>query len=62
VPSWYIVSANDRVISPQMERDLAAQMKAKTTVLQSSHVSLLSHPKQVAAVIEEAVNSVAAAK
>lgn len=62
VPSWYIVSANDRVISPQMERDLAAQMKAKTTVLQSSHVSLLSHPKEVAAVIEEAVTAVAAAK
>ncbi|WBO21807.1 alpha/beta fold hydrolase [Sphingomonas abietis] len=62
VPSWYIVSANDRVISPQMERDLAAQMKAKTTVLQSSHVSLLSHPKEVAAVIEDAVASVAARK
>lgn len=62
VPSWYIVSANDRVIAPQMERDLAAQMKARTTVLASSHVSLLSHPKDVAAVIEEAVAAVAAAK
>lgn len=62
VPSWYIVSANDRVIAPQMERDLAAQMKAKTIVLASSHVSLLSHPKEVAAVIEEAVAAVAAAK
>lgn len=62
VPSWYVVSANDRVINPQMERDLAAQMKAKTTVLQSGHVSLLSHPREVAAVIEEAVASVAARK
>jgi pimeloyl-ACP methyl ester carboxylesterase len=60
VPSWYVVSANDRVISPQMERDLAAQMKAKTTVLASSHVSLLSHPQEVAAVIEDAVRSVSA--
>ncbi|QUS42246.1 alpha/beta hydrolase [Tardiphaga alba] len=59
VPSWYIVSANDRVISPQMERDLAAMMKAKTTVLQSSHVSLLSHPREVAAVILDAVSTVA---
>ena len=58
VPSWYVVSANDRVIAPQMERDLAAQMKAKTTVLQSSHVSLLSHPREVAAVIEDAVAAV----
>ncbi|MDO6414215.1 alpha/beta hydrolase [Sphingomonas sp. BIUV-7] len=62
VPSWYVVSANDRVIAPQMERDLAAQMKAKTTVQRSSHVSLLSHPREVAAVIEEAVQAAAAAK
>jgi len=33
-------------------------MKAKTTVLQSSHMSLLSHPAEVAGVIEEAVNFV----
>lgn len=59
VPSWYVVSANDRVVAPQMERDLAAQMKAKTTVLQSSHVSLLSHPKEIAAVIEDAVAAIA---
>jgi pimeloyl-ACP methyl ester carboxylesterase len=59
VPSWYVVSANDRVIAPQMERDLAAMMKAKTTVLPSSHVSLLSHPREVAAVIEDAVATVA---
>ncbi|SHM15381.1 alpha/beta hydrolase [Rhodanobacter sp. OK091] len=57
-PSWYIVSANDRVISPQLERDSAKLMNAKTTVLASSHVSLLSHPKEVAAVIEDAVKSV----
>jgi pimeloyl-ACP methyl ester carboxylesterase len=59
VPSWYIVSANDRVIAPQMERDLARKMRANTTVLQSSHVSLLSHPGEVAAVIEQAVAAVA---
>jgi hypothetical protein len=34
-------------------------MNAKTTVLQSSHVSLLSHPKEVAKVIEDAVSAVA---
>jgi pimeloyl-ACP methyl ester carboxylesterase len=58
VPSWYVVSADDRVIAPQMEHDLAAMMKAKTTVLKSSHVSLLSHPREVAAVIEDAVATV----
>jgi pimeloyl-ACP methyl ester carboxylesterase len=58
VPSWYVVSADDRVVSPQMERDLAAQMKARTTVLRSGHMSLLSHPQEIAAVIEDAVATV----
>jgi hypothetical protein len=35
-------------------------MTAKTTVLRSSHMSLLSHPREVAMVIEEAVASVTA--
>lgn len=60
-PTWYIVSANDRVINPQLERDAAKQMKAKTTVLASSHASLLSHPAEVAKVIEDAAQAVAAA-
>lgn len=59
VPSWYVVSADDRAVSPQLQRERAALMKAKTTVLRSSHMSLLSHPREVAAVIEEAVASVA---
>lgn len=59
-PTWYVVSANDRVINPQLERDVAKRMNAKTTVLPSSHVSLLSHPKEVAKVIEDAAESVAA--
>ena len=56
-PSWYIVSRNDRVISPELEAVAAKRMNATTTVLASSHVSLLSHPKEVAAVIEEAVTA-----
>jgi pimeloyl-ACP methyl ester carboxylesterase len=57
-PTWYVVSANDRVISPELERDAAKMMNAKTTVLSSSHVSLLSHPKEVAAVILQAAEAV----
>ncbi|TPN37055.1 alpha/beta hydrolase [Mesorhizobium sp. B2-3-3] len=56
-PSWYIVSKDDRAISPELETAAAKRMNAKTTVLESSHVSLLSHPKEVAAVIEEAATS-----
>lgn len=62
VPSWYVISADDRAVSPQLQRERAALMKAKTTVLRSSHMSLLSHPREVAGVIEAAVASVAATK
>jgi hypothetical protein len=33
---------------------MAKQMNATTTVLASSHVAMLSHPKEVAKVIEDA--------
>jgi pimeloyl-ACP methyl ester carboxylesterase len=62
VPSWYVVSADDRAVSPRMQQERAALMKARTTVLRSSHMSLLSHPREVAAVIEEAVATVAGRK
>ena len=53
-PSWYVVSSNDRMIDPEQEKSMAKQMNAKTTVLPSSHVAMLSHPADVAKVIEEA--------
>jgi pimeloyl-ACP methyl ester carboxylesterase len=53
-PSWYVVSTNDRMIAPDQEKAMAAQIKAKTTVLPASHVVMLSHPAAVARVIEEA--------
>ncbi len=59
-PSWYVVSADDRALSPALQRDLAKKLNAKTTVLSSSHYSILSHPKEIAAVIEDAVKAVQA--
>jgi len=53
-PVWYIVSSNDRMIDPEQEKHMAKQIKARTTVLPSSHVAMLSHPGEVAKVIEEA--------
>ena len=53
-PVWYVVSSNDRMIDPEQERSMAKQIKAKATVLPSSHVAMLSHPAEVAKVIEEA--------
>ena len=60
-PSWSIIP-NDRMVPPQHQRDAAARMHAKVTRLASSHVPMLSHPREVAAVIlDAAVNATARA-
>jgi pimeloyl-ACP methyl ester carboxylesterase len=53
-PSWYIVSKSDKAIHPDLERFMAARMKAKTTEIEASHVVMLSHPKEVLQIIKEA--------
>jgi pimeloyl-ACP methyl ester carboxylesterase len=50
-PTWYQVSTEDRTINPDLERFLAKRMNATTIELPSSHLSLLSHPKEVAELI-----------
>jgi pimeloyl-ACP methyl ester carboxylesterase len=50
-PTWYQVSTEDRTINPDLERFLAKRMKATTIELNSSHVSLVSHPKEIADLI-----------
>jgi len=50
-PSWYQVSTEDRTINPDLERFLAKRMNATTIEIASSHLSLLSHPKEIADLI-----------
>jgi pimeloyl-ACP methyl ester carboxylesterase len=52
--SWYQVSNNDLMISPDLERFFASRTGAKTISLPSSHASLVAHPKEIAALILEA--------
>ena len=56
-PSFYIVAANDQTIPPDVERDSAKRMEAKTLVLESSHVPMLSQPDTVAKFIADAAAS-----
>jgi len=53
-PTYYAISANDLMLPPQAEAFFAQRMKATTVTLQSSHASPVSHPEEVAALIEEA--------
>jgi pimeloyl-ACP methyl ester carboxylesterase len=54
IPSWYVVSTQDRAINPDLERFYAKRANAKTTELMSSHVPFLSRPRDVVKVIEDA--------
>src|SRR5258707_810062 len=44
-PSWYAVSKLDQTISPDLQRLLAARMKAQTVELEEGHLPLGPHPK-----------------
>jgi pimeloyl-ACP methyl ester carboxylesterase len=59
LPTWYQVSENDRSLPPAVERLFAKQMNATTISLPSSHLSLLSHPQEVAQLILNATKGVA---
>jgi pimeloyl-ACP methyl ester carboxylesterase len=52
VPSWYIVSTEDHAINLDLEHYYAKRIGATTTEIKASHVPFLSHPKEVARVIE----------
>ena len=53
-PSYYAVSTEDRTINPDLERFMAKRMGAKTIEVKASHLSLISHPDEIARLILEA--------
>lgn len=59
-PSWFIVADRDHAISPQEEADAAVRIKAKITHLDSGHEVMLTKPQEVASVIMQASQTVAA--
>jgi pimeloyl-ACP methyl ester carboxylesterase len=53
VPSWYLVAQNDEAIPPDAERQFAQRMGATTVEIPSSHVAMVTHPAEVAELIEK---------
>ena len=53
-PSFYAVSTEDRTINPDLERFVAKRMGATTIEVKASHVSLISHPQEIADLILQA--------
>jgi hypothetical protein len=57
-PSWYVVASEDKAINPELEKRMAKRANARTTILASSHVAMLSKPNEVLEVILDAAKSV----
>ena len=47
-PSWYVLSEQDHMIQPALQKAMAAKISAKVVSLPTSHVPQLSRPAQVA--------------
>ena len=56
-PSYAVVSGQDHMINPELERFMAARAKSHTIELGGSHAIFLSHPKEIAALIESAAKA-----
>jgi pimeloyl-ACP methyl ester carboxylesterase len=60
-PSWYQISANDRLIPTETEEWMAERISARKTItLRTSHASIATHPDAIVQLIEEASNAVSA--
>jgi len=58
-PSWMLVATKDRTINPDLERWYAQRAKShKVEVAGASHSVYVSHPREVADVIESAARAV----
>jgi pimeloyl-ACP methyl ester carboxylesterase len=56
-PTWFIVSAQDKVITAGLEERLAQRMNATTITLPTCHLAMLQEPLRVAEFIAQAAAS-----
>jgi len=56
-PCFYQVSTLDRTINPDLERFMARRMKATTVELAASHLGIISHAPEIAALIQRAARA-----
>ena len=57
-PSYFIIASQDRALDPEIAQRMAKRAGSKVTVLRASHAVLISHPRDVARVIETAARAV----
>jgi pimeloyl-ACP methyl ester carboxylesterase len=59
-PCWFLVAGDDEAIPPDAERQFAKRMDAATVEVASGHLAMISHPDEVARLIETAAKAVQA--
>jgi pimeloyl-ACP methyl ester carboxylesterase len=59
-PCWYLVAGDDQAIPPDAERQFAKRMGATTVEVPSGHLAMVSHPDEVARLIETAAKGIQA--
>ena len=60
LPSWYLIATEDQAIPPPAQQMFAERMGATTIDVPSSHVAMVSHPKDVILLTEMATEALAA--
>jgi pimeloyl-ACP methyl ester carboxylesterase len=56
-PSYGIVATQDRMINPDLERQMYKRAGAKVTEIKGSHAVFISNPNAVAGLIERAAKA-----
>ena len=51
-PVWYLRTTNDNALKPAVQQAIAQHIGATVTSIRSSHMSMLSHPDEVARLID----------
>jgi pimeloyl-ACP methyl ester carboxylesterase len=57
-PSWYLLATDDHMIPAGAQESMSANIRANVTKVSASHVPMLSHPDEVAAVILAAADAI----
>lgn len=58
IPSWSLVTTEDRNIPVAAQRFMSARAKARTTTIDASHAVSVSRPEAVTRIVEEAARTV----
>lgn len=57
IPSWWLLGTQDKIITPAAQRFMAERAGSRIVEVRASHVSLISKPQAVAALIAAAARA-----